>query len=109
MKAVGGRDRGLRSERCPGARTWDGRVPVPPNRSACLRACVPAGVSEWAVGCRSGRRERPPLGTIVVLQRGKPEGSRGQAAGKKLPVNPAAADADKNECSEDLRLIATVN
>lgn len=60
-------------------------------------------------GLRSGRRERPPLGTIVVLQMGKPGGSRAQAAGKKLPVNPAASNAGKTECSEDVRLIATVN
>lgn len=56
-----------------------------------------------------GGRERPPLETIVVLQMGKPKGSRGQAAGKKLPVNPVASNANKNVRCEDLRLIATVN
>lgn len=56
-----------------------------------------------------GGRERPPLDTIVVLQMGKPKGSRGQAADKKLPVNPVASNANKNARPEDLRLIATVN
>lgn len=41
-----------------------------------------------------------PFGTVVVLQIGKSEGSKGQIAGKKLSINSITYNANKNLCSK---------